>query len=102
MKKIALILSFVAFVAVSAQAQDGKTDNTPVWTISKGVQQLQFRNVTYLPAKITTTNQMIVSKGVHNVNKGAETKGQVAMNGYPSWTISKGAARFQYEAANKR
>lgn len=99
MKKVALIFSFVALVTVVAQAQT-KNDTTPVWTISKGVQQLQFKDVNYLPARITTTNQVVaLSKGIHNVNQQAEVKGRVSKSGYPAWTISKGAARFQYEAS---
>lgn len=100
MKKIALTVAFAVLGIVATQAQDNKKDNYPVWTISKGVQHLQFANVTFLPAKITTTNQVLaLSKGVQAVQQQEEVKGKVLMTGTPAWTISKGVARFQYEAA---
>lgn len=98
MKKIALTLAFAVLGIVAAQAQDSKSDNYPVWSISKGVQQLQFKNVAFVPAKITTTNQVLVSKGVQSIHQQNEVKGKVVMAGTPAWTISKGVARFQYEA----
>jgi len=100
MKKIALTVALAVLGIVAVQAQDGKKDNYPVWSISKGVQQLQFKNVTFLPAKVTTTNHILgVSKGAQSINQQEEVKGKVDMTGTPAWIISKGVARFQYEAA---
>jgi len=101
MKKLSIIFFLTGCMALAAQAQDnaGK-ENYPYWTISKDVQRIPYRDVTFTPAKITTgTGGWVVSKGVQRKADG--TQGAVAKTGYPSWIISKGAARKQFENSNK-
>jgi hypothetical protein len=104
MKKLGLVIILITGVALAAQAQNtDKTDNYPYWTVSKDVQRIQFRDVRFVPAKITTGDvAWNVSKGVQQMNarRSARQTGVVAMTGYPSWTISKGVARMQYEKSN--
>ena len=86
-------------MAIAAQAQDGRVrqENYPYWAISKDVQRIQYRDVTFAPAKITTgTGGWVVSKGVQRKADGSQ--GTVTKTGYPSWIISKGAARKQFES----
>ncbi|HYG17392.1 MAG TPA: hypothetical protein VD816_00620 [Ohtaekwangia sp.] len=101
MRKAGLILFFAGCLAISASAQDQtRTDNYPYWTISKGVQQHQFRDVKFIPAKITSADQThLISKGVHQLQAARQPKrtGTVALGGDTSWTISKGVARYQAE-----
>lgn len=105
MKKLSIIFLLSGLVAFTAQAQENKErqDNYPYWTITKGVQRMQFNNVTFLPAKITTGNAgWVTSKGVHRAAATSEVaSGTVAKTGYPSWVISKGVARQQFEKNNK-
>lgn len=104
MKKLSIIFLLSGLVAFTAQAQENKSqDNYPYWTISKDVQRIQFNNVTFLPAKITTGNAgWVTSKGVHRAAATSEVaSGTVAKSGYPSWVISKGVARQQFEKNNK-
>lgn len=100
MKKLSIIFFLSGFVAFAAQAQDNKErqDNYPYWTVSKGVQRMQFKDVTFLPARITTGNGgWVTSKGVHRTAASEVASGTVVKTGYPSWVISKGVARQQYE-----
>jgi len=104
MKKLSIILFLTGSLAFAVQAQDGKVpqDNYPYWTISKDVQRIPYRNVSLVPAKITTgTGGWVVSKNVHRQAVSEETQGTVAKTGYPSWIISKGVARKQFENSNK-
>jgi len=104
MRKISIILLFSAALPFAAMAQsEERTDNYPYWTISKDVQRIQYRDVVFVPAKITT-GAWNVSKGVQQlaVNRAPKSTGQVSMTGYPSWTISKGVARMNYERSNKK
>ena len=104
MKKLSIIFFLIGSVAFAAQAQDGKArqDNYPYWTISKDIQRIAYRDVTFVPAKVTTgTGGWVVSKGVQRKAVSDETQGTVSKNGYPSWIISKGVARKQFENSNK-
>ncbi len=97
MKRILLILSFVA-IGFTMNAQDEpQTERYPYWTISKGVQQIQFKNKKYVPATaVTGDNAIVYSKGVHKVSKQESTvTGRVQTGGTPSWVVSKGVARVQ-------
>jgi hypothetical protein len=99
MKKLGLILFLTGSAALSAVAQEQATDSWPHWTISKDVQRSRFRNLTFTPVSIKTGNSdWITSKGVQRINKDVSTQpaGTVQMTGYPTWTISKGAARMQH------
>ena len=89
---------FAGFVTVVTNAQDTpKKNRYPYWTISKDVQRIQFKNSVYVPATISTGGNVPASKGVQQLRASHSPKrtGIVSTNGYPSWTISKGAARFQ-------
>lgn len=105
MRKISIILFFSAALPFTAMAQSTeRTDSYPYWTISKDVQRMQYRNVAFVPAKITTGDAAwSISKGVQQLStKGDQTlTGQVRMTGYPSWIISKGVARMNYEKSKK-
>jgi hypothetical protein len=98
MKKWGLII-LLSGVTLAASAQETqKKSNYPYWTISKPVQRMQFKNVAYVSA-LAVTGKTLVSKGVQQVGKNRSPKhGEaVQMTGYPTWTISKGVARFQVE-----
>ena len=102
MKKLSFVVLLAAFAAISANAQETtqRSDNYPYWTISKGVQRLAYKDVNFLPAKITTGNgAWAVSKGVARLTaeQAPASGARVAMSGYPAWTISKGVARQQYQ-----
>lgn|SRR5690242_9394000 len=105
MKKISIILLLSAALPFAAVAQSNeRTDNYPYWTISKDVQRMQYKDVVFVPAKITTGDAAwSVSKGVQQLQANREQKstGRVQMTGYPSWIISKGVARMNYERGSK-
>jgi hypothetical protein len=104
MKKLGLILLFAGFGDIVANAQETpKKTNYPFWTISKDVQRLQFKNSIYVPS-IIRTGDVPVSKGIQqlHVSRSPKRTGTVAMTGYPTWTISKGVARFQAEKNSKK
>lgn len=96
--KIALVALFT-LVAFVAQAQ------TQSMVVSKKVQKVANKkafvsndeSVTNLTAETRTYSPRIVSKGVHRVNSPAvgeaRSTGNVASEGYPMWTISKGVHR---------
>ena len=101
MKKLGLILLISGSCFVSAMAQEQVTDSWPYWTISKGVHMNKYKNVTLVPASIKTGNSdWVVAKAVQKKTTPVNT-GTVAMTGYPTWTISKGAARMQAERSTK-
>jgi hypothetical protein len=101
MKKPGLVMFFVGCMVYAASAQtEERKDSYPSWTISKDVQRLQFRQVAYVPATITTGSAVpVVSKGVQqiSVRKAARPSVRITTTGTPSWVISKGVARMQYE-----
>lgn len=103
MKKIGLIL-LLAGVATLTYGQDTpvRKDNYPYWAISKGVQKMQFKDVTFAPAKVSVGDVAVTSsKGVNRIQAASTTDrtAVVRTTGYPTWTISKGVARMQAERA---
>ncbi len=103
-KILSLTFYFVTVLAVLANAQETseKKDNYPAWAISKDVKRLQFKNITFVPATITLGDvASVASKDVQKKNS-EKRSGYVAMNGYPTWTISKGVARQQAERDAKK
>ena len=100
MKKVVLILSLVA-APFFLRAQDSATSNFPHWTISKEVQRQAYRDVATVPVTLTITDvSATVSKNIHRTEA---TPGKPAKRtGYPSWTISKPAARQSFERGNKK
>ena len=100
MKKLFSIIGLIVLGTIAANAQSTTSESYPYWTISKGVQQLQFKNLEYKPAAIVTGNGgWTVSKGVHQTNANVAATGRVQTSGRPTWFISKGAARQQAERA---
>jgi hypothetical protein len=100
-----VLLVLFAFIAWSSSAQDTVSRETtfPVWTISKPVQQLQFKNTLFTPARVYTGNAWIMAKDVHQLQlvKQRKTFYKVKHGNLPSTSISKGVARMQYERLNK-
>ena len=99
MKKFMFILALATGTTLATQAQEGKSDSWPYWTISKDVQRTRFKNVRFEPVQIRSGNaDWAISKGVHRVQPTpAAPTGRVTTGGYPTWTISKGVARQQAE-----
>jgi hypothetical protein len=98
MKKLLSIICLVAVVSITANAQRLSTESYPYWTISKGVQQLQYKNLQYVPSTVYTGNgSWTISKGVQKINETSTPTVKVKTGGTPSWVVSKGAARFQAE-----
>lgn len=96
MKKSIVALGLLILISAGVNAQTKETH--PSLAISKDVQKLQFRNTEFTPAILTTTTALPSSKGIAQIqNNRTEIKGKVAMTGTPSWVISKGVARKQYE-----
>jgi hypothetical protein len=107
MKQLILILGLAVCVTANTVAQNvTKKDSYPYWTLSKEVQRFQFKDVEYTPSVIATGNMLFTSsKGVQRISdKGQVTEkaGRVAFTGTPSWVISKGVARMQYERVNNK
>lgn len=105
MKRILAGICLVAGFSFAAVAQENaaKSETYPYHTISKDVQRLQFRNVEFTPARITTGDLLTVSsKGVSRISasRSAATPSNVQLKGMPSHVISKGVARMQYEKNN--
>jgi hypothetical protein len=102
MKKLVLGLCLATGISIASFGQ--QKNSHPYRAISKDVQRLQIKSEWYEPARITTGDvTAISSKGVHQINarRSARHTGSVQMNGTPSWVISKGVARMQYEKNNK-
>ena len=98
MKTILSIICLTAACAFSASAQSAPTESYPYWTISKSVQQLQFKNKQYVPSTIYTgDNNWAISKGVQRMNQSSTAQQKLKTGSRPTWYISKGAARFQAE-----
>jgi hypothetical protein len=93
MKSLVIIAGLV-LTCFTTHAQNDVSQNTyPVWTISKDVQKIQFRNTQNISAiAVTGSNSMVVSKGVHSTSQSTVT-GRVRKTGTPAWLISKDAAR---------
>jgi hypothetical protein len=102
MNKLLFVICFVAAASLSASAQS-TTERFPFHTISKPVQQLAYKNVEFVPAKITTGDPApVISKGVHltSLRRSSKKTAILKTNGTPAWVISKGVARMQYERKN--
>ena len=102
MKKVALIFLFIAGSVVLTYAQVSQDKNIykdPA--ASKEVHRVGNKN-SFIPAvKITSGDvNSVVSKDIHK--KQSVESGYVATTGYPTWTISKGAARHQAERASSK
>jgi hypothetical protein len=98
MKTMLSILCLTVACAFTATAQTAPTESYPYWTISKNVQQLQFKNKQYVPSTINTGNgNWTVSKGVQRINESPTAPSKMKTGSRPTWFISKGAARFQAE-----
>lgn len=88
---------------VTAAAFGQKTERYPIHVITKGVQQIQFRNSVYRPALMVTGDlNGVASKGVTRVQAPdkREPVRVIRKTGTPSHVISKGVARRQYERSN--
>lgn len=101
MKKLVLglcVMTGVSIVSFGQQAND-----RPYPALSKDVQRLQIKDEWYKPAQITTGDVAAVSsKGVHRISKKDEPRTTYVRTGrMPSWVISKGVARMQYEKNNR-
>ena len=97
-KKMTLSMLMLFGLALAAYAQ--RVEKYPVWTNSKDVQKIQFKNSQYTPAAVSTTDLVsLSSKGISRVGyKSSPTSSsQVQMTGMPSSVISKGIARMNYE-----
>jgi hypothetical protein len=101
------LIGFV-FIVVSMRVfgHDSLSQITyPVWSISKPVQKLQFRNSVFKGARIYTGNAWVLTKDVHQLqlvrNSRLETH-KVKSGSSSSSFISKGVARMQYDRNRKR
>lgn len=102
MKKLVLGLCLATGVSIAAfgQQKDGHTHHV----VSKDVQRMQIKNEWFEPARITTGDVAAVSsKGVNQLaaKRSHRRSGTIKTGGTPSWVISKGVARMQYEKNNK-
>lgn len=91
--KTASLIFFIIAAPLLLRAQESKTtSNYPHWLISKDVQRPAYRKTLYAPLKIELTDvSALVSKNIHR--KSRTRTGTATFQGYPSWTISKPAAR---------
>lgn len=99
MKKILTLALLLGTISLTANAQRS-TSNYPYWAVTKEVQKHQFRNVLYSPANVTTAGVIVTSKGIANfqANREVRSTAKVKMQGTPSFVVSKGVARKQYES----
>lgn len=103
MKKLGLIVLVISGSVIGAMAQQTPAESWPYWAISKDVHKARFRNVRFVPAAIKTGNtDWIISKAVQQSKVTSQQSGTVQMTGYPTWTISKGVARFNAESNRRR
>jgi hypothetical protein len=99
MKKYLIITCLLMLAVVSASAQRTRS-NYPHWAIGNELQKFQFRNVGFVPATIITHTGPRSSKGIaelQNTPTRRKRPARVTLSGTPSWVISKGVARVQYE-----
>jgi hypothetical protein len=105
MKRIFIITSLFTVIAFAANAQR-TTSSYPHWTIGNEIQKMQFRNVTFVPSVVVTQRGPLSSKGIAEFHSRPTKRikpTKVTMSGgTPSWIISKGVARMQYEKTNKQ
>jgi hypothetical protein len=100
MKKNILLL-FACFISVASMAQ--QAESYPIWTISKDVQKIQFRNSQYTPSEVKTATQVPYAKGIAVLQNRQTSKisRSIRMDGMPSNVIQKGVARMQFERSGK-
>jgi hypothetical protein len=101
MKKLSIVVLLVGFGLAATAQSNPRKDNYPYWTISKDVAKLQFKNVEYLPAKILVGDPAWTIAKIYTPASAKTSRGKVVTSGYPTWMISKGAARHQMERANR-
>jgi hypothetical protein len=104
--KTVLIVFVCVMASTSGFGQDSLNQVTyPVWSISKPVQKLQFRNSVFKGARVYTGNAWVLTKDVHQLqlirNSRLETH-KVRLGSNSSSFISKGVARMQYNRNKKR
>ena len=106
MKALQIIALFIFFLGSAAMAQSSnEKSNYPYHTISKDVQKIQYKNVEHIPAKIMIVSPSLTqTKGSAQIlnKKEISEKRQLVRVGYPSWSISKGVARRQFEKSQSR
>jgi hypothetical protein len=106
--KLFLLASLLSLCVTGVFAQDSisvATTTYPIWTVSKPVQALQFRNSVFRNARIYTGNAWTLTKGIHQsqlMRSERLTTHKVKFGNVPSAVISKGVARMQYERNNKQ
>jgi hypothetical protein len=104
--KTILVALFFTMASASAFGQDSLNQVTyPVWSISKPVQKLQYRNSVFKGARIYTGNAWVLTKDVHQlqlVRNGRLETHRVKTGTSSSSFISKGVARMQYDRNRKR
>lgn len=102
---LASLLTFFVGTALAQENEEVKTHTYPVWSISKPVQTLQFRNSVFKSARVYTGNAWVMTKDVHQLQLVRNTQPKtykVKLGNTPPSAISKGVARMQYERNNKR
>lgn len=96
--KAFLIVSGLLLCAGGSLAQSGELVNTvPVWTISKQVQHLQFRDYTYKSSRVFTGGYVMPSKDIAAHHNALTPIKRVRTTGTPPHVVSKGVARLQYK-----
>lgn len=93
-------MSIFLLSSILVSAQNGNTS----LMVSKGVQHVANKkafedknaNKSHIQAKSLDLPAIVISKGVAQPT-GLYAEGNVASKGYPTWTISKGAARKNME-----
>ena len=101
---ITFALVFFA-TAVLAQEDEVKYSTYPLWTVSKDVQLIQYRNTIFKPARIYTGNAYTISKDVNwhqTMRRTPQPVQRVSANGMPASVVSKGLARHQYQKSLKK
>lgn len=97
---LASILSLSVSVVLGQDSTSAETTTYPIWTISKAVQKIQFRNSVFKNARVYSGNAWILTKDVHRlqlVRRARLRTHVIKLGNTPSSIISKGVARMQYE-----
>ncbi|HYG04543.1 MAG TPA: hypothetical protein VD927_18980 [Chryseosolibacter sp.] len=95
--KLSTICFAILMYSGAALAQDDDTTTTiRLSTISKGVQQLQFKNTSHKPSRIFTGNAIGQNKSVSNTHaRNYQPLRRVGMTGASGHVAAKGIARMQ-------